>query len=570
MFAHHLKILKAGLCCLLIIYGQDAFTSEGVGTDLEKSTNPNFVHVAKQNEEKKDLSGQSKNHKKIKHPYFYGQIVGNLGNTANIRQLKGIVTNNIGSMVVNMHQPYSGEGEVFVRASLIVGTSPKFFRASLGSDKNRCDITVKNGGVLGKYGTIYTGKVTFIEGSSWLLGINFLQQTCGILNMTGQLTLPTSIEIDRLLVGTRFNFQTNGYIVATGYTNALTGSISLIALNGLLSAYNFVFGETPVTPATTPASYALILKKLSARTSANTPTPMGSLDEVVNMTRRQAKNYPSNFIGAATLRAIATAIGFPNTNTTSSNSAPISAFVTNINMNVTVQMVTRSVDNLINSVFGYDVQSKGVKFSGTDNSTLFSGQFIKDSNVKPSSLNDSRKKKNKKRVVMQGTIGEYTILEGQLVATLFNQSSYYSSPITPLKFGRTVSNNPVYKTPATQLSIFLRAVFGISDSDYQTMIPSPVNQEDSGVVLTTIFDYVLGRNLIKPLNQFGGDGVFNRINAKSGSFTQYGSRNPITPSHFPLSTPSSYFEAIGITSSDKTHDILRLKALIQDLVVPGY
>ncbi len=128
-------------------------------------------------------------------------------------------------------------------------------------------------------------------------------------------------------------------------------------------------------------------------TLPTTPAAMDRLERIRVVTRQQAKDYPSCFIGESTLRALCTAIGFPNTDTaavtTGTKSAPLAAIVNSINVHIgtpsdtsssvgsnpTVfsvlnnlndccpstsansQMLTRAVDNLMDHVFGFNALS---------------------------------------------------------------------------------------------------------------------------------------------------------------------------------------------------------------------
>ncbi|RZI45713.1 hypothetical protein [Candidatus Finniella inopinata] len=367
--------------------------------------------------------------------------------------------------------------------------------------------------------------------------------------------------------------------MATGYAPSVVSTSPFVMLNKQLAQYGLSLGETSSSP-----GYKLALQKLSV---ADGSGAMDGLDKVGLVTRQQAIDYPSNFIGTHTLRAIATAIGFPNSDTSSSQRshrcAPISAVVNDVSTNVTGQTLTKAVDNLMDSVFGFEALQNDVRFSGLPPSApvLSSGYKLGApsfssggvrflfSGYKTGECSGASSVKSTGEVVQGPTANEYTILAGKQAATLFNQLSNYSPFSITLVIGGTVSDTPICKTPAEQLSIFLRAIFGISDSIYQGWFTSdPLGQEDSGTVLTIIFDNVLGRNHLTAVNNFGGTGVFGRINARQGcALKPYGS-NTASPTSFDLKTPSAYFDfVLGSGKTDPKYDILRVRALIQDLLV---
>ena len=125
--------------------------------------------------------------------------------------------------------------------------------------------------------------------------------------------------------------------------------------------------------------------------------------------------------------------------------------------------------------------------------------------------------------------------------------------------------------PAQKLGIFLRTVFGITATNFQKLFnPTSTtagnfnnasDAEDSGTVLTVVFDSVLGTDRKTPgSNKFGGTGIFGNIN-KAAVTT--GTTSPA------LTTPSvyfaSYFTSMGITATDKSADLARLRALLTDM-----
>ncbi|RZI46475.1 hypothetical protein [Candidatus Finniella inopinata] len=109
----------------------------------------------------------------------------------------------------------------------------------------------------GGYGTVYAQDVTFSPSTgggptvTWLIGIDPTGTTppCGVLNMTGALTLPTNIEVDGVVATP---FPDAGYTVARGYTLSVASGLG--ALNHQLSAYSLVLQESP-------SPYSLLLKK---------------------------------------------------------------------------------------------------------------------------------------------------------------------------------------------------------------------------------------------------------------------------------------------------------------------
>ena len=108
--------------------------------------------------------------------------------------------------------------------------------------------------------------------------------------------------------------------------------------------------------------------------------------------------------------------------------------------------------------------------------------------------------------------------------------------------------------------------------------------EDSGIVLTVVFDRVLGRNVsgTNPDNTTtattfgGGNAVFGRINAAAGAsgLTKPNGTSLTVASGSPLTGPTAYFNAIlGTSFTNNTyssdtgsHDLARLRALLTDLV----
>ncbi|RZI47039.1 hypothetical protein [Candidatus Finniella inopinata] len=246
------------------------------------------------------------------------------------------------------------------------------------------------------------------------------------------------------------------------------------------------------------------------------------------------------------------------------------------------QMLTRAVDNLMDHVFGFNALSGPIYFSGTASATLTSGSIT----------------------------GEYTITGGGSGVSAANVANLFTLPSQYFpSYGRAGRpNNADMKSPADKLSIFFRAIFGITDSAYQGLFATnPIGQEDSGTVLTTIFNYVLGAdrsgyqtaaNGITNPNpstrlatcKFGGlnTSVFGRINATANSSLKpYGSitasasakalTNPadyfaFTLQKYPIGTESGISTKTGhITAPSNAYDIVRLQALIQDLIfVQGY
>ena len=183
--------------------------------------------------------------------------------------------------------------------------------------------------------------------------------------------------------------------------------------------------------------------------------------------------------------------------------------------------LTRAVDNIMDHVYGYSSISSAVypfPIVGTTVAYLTTYGYSGATNPTAPAIN------------------EYQVVAGQNVITLFD-------------FAKKRAHNVALLSPAQKLTIFLRAVFGIKYTDFQTIsFANPVDREDSGTVLNNIFTYVLGatRNGTGGTNKFGGTGIFNNIN-KTGS-----------------TTPSTYFSALTITGTSAA-DIDRLKALIADL-----
>ena len=333
---------------------------------------------------------------------------------------------------------------------------------------------------------------------------------------------------------------------------------------------------------------------------AATAPAMGDATAVDALTSSQKTAYPTYYIGDPTLRAIADSLGFPNTGT--SNSQPIASLLTGISTTASGLLTTSTfttatanptttgpalsgqvgtvitgplttainalpsvttmtiplklttiVDNIINSAFNADVlTNSSFKFPGANTISL--------------SSTDSS--------------GAYVITGGTPISKLFSSS------------GPAI--NATVLSPAAKLSIFLRAVFGINYTTYKAIdIPSTGTPyfdvfysdcEDAGLVLTSIFDCVLGtsRNAASgtngnngnPTNAWGGAGIFNRINAAANPSTAtlypYGATTPSTNATA-LTTPLAYFNFVlgGNGTSSSSSDIMRLKCLIQDLIVPA-
>ncbi|RZI46664.1 beta strand repeat-containing protein [Candidatus Finniella inopinata] len=106
-------------------------------------------------------------------------------NTVNANWLGGTTVNAGGLIIGDSSNPSAQWGSAVNRGAINVGSTTG----------------AVTGGTLGGYGTIYATSVNFVPQtgtqSTWLIGINPTGTTppCGVLNMTGQLTLPSNIEM---------------------------------------------------------------------------------------------------------------------------------------------------------------------------------------------------------------------------------------------------------------------------------------------------------------------------------------------------------------------------------------
>ena len=135
------------------------------------------------------------------------------------------------------------------------------------------------------------------------------------------------------------------------------------------------------------------------------------------------------------------------------------------------------------------------------------------------------------------TNGSYTIQSGQRLATLFgcNPDDVYAL------------------TPSDKLTIVFKALFGISDSDFNTTVGQV---DDSGVVLTKVLDAYLGTNR---------DGT-NAINM----FSQFTSRKHTSSGSVGnISAGGSVSDFFASYAPGVTNDVYRLKVLLQNLRTTG-
>ena len=99
------------------------------------------------------------------------------------------------------------------------------------------------------------------------------------------------------------------------------------------------------------------------------------------------------------------------------------------------------------------------------------------------------------------------------------------------------------------MSLFLRAVFGIKKGDFNGFFTNALDKEDAGVVLTKVFDKVLGTGR-------DGTGGTNKFGISSG--------NPKFGVLDATNAVKDYFANKGI-KGDASNDITRLRALISDI-----
>ncbi|RZI47040.1 hypothetical protein [Candidatus Finniella inopinata] len=92
---------------------------------------------------------------------------------------------------------------------------------------------------------------------------------------------------------------------------------SLFLLGASLSALSCAYGSTAgeLNGGSSHSSINGTLRAGSPLATLPAPAAMDRLERVRVVTRQQARDYPSCFIGESTLRSLCTAIGFPNTDT---------------------------------------------------------------------------------------------------------------------------------------------------------------------------------------------------------------------------------------------------------------
>ena len=214
--------------------------------------------------------------------------------------------------------------------------------------------------------------------------------------------------------------------------------------------------------------------------------------------------------------------------------------------------LTNDVDNMIDRTLGSSSMSSAIKFNGTLGTSL-------------TSTDTSR-------------------------AALISGAATIAGLVTSAG-GKTTTYD--MWTSAEKLSFLLRAVFGIKLATFASWFNGASGTgcfgsfsdiEDSGIVLTVVFDHVLGRNLsgtnsgstTTATTFAGGSAVFGRINAAAGTsgLTKPDGTTLTVASGSPLTGPTAYFNAIlGTTftndsySSDTgKYDLARLRALLTDVV----
>ncbi|RZI45656.1 hypothetical protein EQU50_06025 [Candidatus Finniella inopinata] len=155
-----------------------------------------------------------------------------LGNT-NITSGKLIIGGTSSNSAAKWGPSSGAQGTINVGSVPYVNPNPYYRSEPLPATK----------GTLGGFGTIYANTLTFNPGSSWLLSAG--NGTAGSLNVTGQLTLPTTLDTSAMSATT---FPGSGFVTVATYGSLPTGSniTSLLApLNALITKYNLKL--SPVT-----------------------------------------------------------------------------------------------------------------------------------------------------------------------------------------------------------------------------------------------------------------------------------------------------------------------------------
>ncbi|RZI46178.1 hypothetical protein [Candidatus Finniella inopinata] len=329
---------------------------------------------------------------------------------------------------------------------------------------------------------------------------------------------------------------------------------------------------------------------------------MGDMAHVTDATQKQqlSPQWGQNFSAEANNRAIMTSLGFipDQYDTTKTKVVPMAGFLA---QSVRDAQLTRAIDSMIDSVFSYQALAyAALQVAPHVNATNPTGALPAPITIYSNGTGNGPSNTNPSEYALK-TGSNYSIFLNQ--AGMFGPDEDDDVVTTPVSLNPDSSNAATasMKSPAQKVGMLLRCIFGIdSDTFNKKLNLSPLDMEDSGKVVTAIFDRVLGENRTGtgatlasrlagiPVNctnawsasltnggnkafGSGGNGIFN-VGAGGGNILNFGNSG---------TTPSAYFDwwfsrnlgsnqaGITMTSArDASYDIQRLKLLLNSVVQP--